>query len=489
MGKPLSVLAERVGGVVHGQADPEVLLLTEDSRRVRPGALFAALPGTRQDGHDFVPQALAAGAVAVLGGRSDFVPGGGIPYLRVSQPRRAAGIIAHVLAGEPGQGMRVVGITGTNGKTSTACLTRTLLESAGHPTAQFGTLGYFVGGETLDAPHTTPFAEDLAALFARARAAGMTHVVMEASSHAIEQDRIAGIPFAVAAFTNLTQDHLDYHGSMEQYLASKCKLFSELDPVSGHGVINADDPYASAFLAACRAPVTTYGDGGMVRAVAPAVDGEWTRFTLATPWGTGPARTRLLGRHNLYNALCAAAIGGVLGLEFEKICGGLEAIARVPGRFERVDAGQPFLVVVDYAHTDDGLRNVLEAARLLEPRRLITVFGCGGDRDRGKRPKMGAVAARLSDFCIVTSDNPRTEEPARILADIIPGLVLEGKIEGEDYEVIENREAAIRRALAMAAPGDLVLIAGKGHEDYQIIGNSRIHFDDREVARAVLEGR
>jgi UDP-N-acetylmuramoyl-L-alanyl-D-glutamate--2,6-diaminopimelate ligase len=469
--------------------DFQILAVTEDSRRVQPGTVFVAVSGTHSDGHDFAAQAAASGASAIIGSRPELTECAGLPYLYTPSPRRAAGLLAHALAGFPSNSMTVIGITGTNGKSSTAYLVQTILNESGHSAANLGTLGYVIGGETIAAPHTTPFGEDLAALFARAKSAGHTHVVMEASSHALEQERVAGIEFDVAAFTNLTQDHLDFHQDMATYQRAKLRLFAGLEGEGKFGVVNLADPQAGAFMAECKVPCLTYGKGGDCRAVKVQMDIRGTEFSLKTPWGAAEARMRLVGKHNVANALCAVAIGGGLGIPLDRVVAGLAALPAVPGRFEAVDAGQDFFVIVDYAHTEDGLRNVLDTARGMCKGRVITVFGCGGDRDKTKRPKMGAAAAQLSDLAILTSDNPRSEDPHRILLDIEVGVQREGKAKGQDYLVIENREQAIRTAIGMARGGDLVMIAGKGHEDYQILGTRRIHFDDREMARAALEGR
>jgi UDP-N-acetylmuramoyl-L-alanyl-D-glutamate--2,6-diaminopimelate ligase len=466
-----------------------VLSVTEDSRRVRPGALFIATPGEHADGHDFAERAASAGAVAVVGNREGITEWAGLPYFFVSEPRPVAGLVAHALAGYPSRFLTVIGVTGTNGKSSIVYITQAILHAANDPTAKFGTLGYEIAGENLPAPHTTPFGEDLADIFAKAKAAGMTHIAMEVSSHALDQERVAGVEFDVAAFTNLTQDHLDFHHDMDNYRRAKLKLFERVEGPGRFTVVNVDDPSAQYFIDASRVPCHTYGQKGASCAESIITDIEGTRFTLITPWGETAVEMGLIGKHNVSNVLCAATIAGGMGVPLDKIAEGLKTLPRVPGRFEPVKAGQDFFVVVDYAHTDDGLRNVLEVAHGICVGRIITVFGCGGDRDKTKRPKMGAVAARLSDFSIVTSDNPRTESPHRILLDIEVGLQREGKRKGDEYIVIESREEAIRHAIGLARKGDFVMIAGKGHEDYQIIGTERIHFDDREVARAVLEGR
>ncbi len=470
------------------EGDIDISRVTEDSRNAGPGALFVAICGGQNDGHDFAESVRESGVAAIAGERGDITSLAGMPYLCVNHARRALGVLAHELAGRPSDAMTVIGVTGTNGKTSTAFLIQHMLRSAGSSAANFGTLGYFVGDQSLDASHTTPFGEELVGLFAKARDACATHVVMEVSSHALEQERIAGIAFNVAVITNVTQDHLDYHLTMDAYVTAKMKLFSRLGGDNAFGVVNLDDPYADTFRSALTARCVTYGPGGDYRAENVSIASDGSRFTLITPAGTARVRSALAGRHNVANVLAASAVAGGLGLGFDQIVAGIEGFTSVPGRFERVEAGQDFSVVVDYAHTDDGLRNVLATARELGPVRLIVVFGCGGDRDRGKRPKMGAVAAELGDYVIITSDNPRSEDPSQIVSEIETGV--RGKqVSGTHHEVILDRERAIRRAIGMASTGDLVMIAGKGHEGYQILGANRIHFDDREVARAALESR
>lgn len=488
-------LCEKLGITPNIPVDWTFTAVTRDSRKVVPGALFVAEQGTHADGHDFAQQAAAAGAVAIVGERAHLLSLAGLPYLRVPDARVACGVAAHALAGDPTRHLTVLGITGTNGKTSTAHMVEAILNHAGRPCANFGTITFRVGGKELPAPHTTPFAEDLAELFLMALNAGQRHVVMEVSSHALDQERVAGVLFDAAAFTNLTRDHLDYHRDMEDYFRAKRRLFERVGrfhPPKENGprpftVVNREDPCWERFRDASPVPCLTCGPGGDLRAEDVQMDLGGSRFRLVTPGGTAKVSMRLTGHYNILNALCAAGLCFGLGLRPEEIASGLASMTRVPGRFELVDRGQPFSVIVDYAHTDDGLRNVLEAARPLCGGRLIVVFGCGGDRDRGKRPRMGAVAAGLADFVILTSDNPRTEDPLRILMDIEVGVQQQGKRKYDDYEVIENREEAIRRALRLARPGDAVVIAGKGHEPYQIIGTQRHAFDDREVAARLLE--
>lgn len=470
---------------------PDVVIhgVTEDSRRVIPGTLFVAVTGVRSDGHDYVEQAVAAGAVAILGNRAGVSVLTGVPYIHTENPRKALGLIAHALAGNPSLDMTVVGVTGTNGKSSSVLLTQNALNTCGYRAAAFGTLGYDILGTMIEAHHTTPFGEDLADVFKQAHNAGATHVVMEASSHAIEQDRIAGIDFDVAAFTNLTQDHLDYHQTMEAYRQAKVKLFESIEGQGKFTVVNKDDPNAGYFIKASRVPCHTYGRGGDCVAENVVLHSDATTFTVRSPWGSADIHMALVGHHNVSNALGVIAICGGLGLPLDKIAAGIAALPSVPGRFVPIGNNLGFHVVVDYAHTDDALKNVLQAARAICKGRVIVVFGCGGDRDCTKRPKMGAVATAMADYSFITSDNPRTEQPESIIAQIVPGAESTGKKQGKDFEVVVDRATAIGAAIDMAQPGDLVLIAGKGHEDYQIIGTTKIHFDDSEVARAAIEAR
>ncbi len=472
-----------------GVPDVSVVSVTEDSRRVQPGSVFIAMPGEHVDGHDYAQAAADQGAIAVIGPRIDIDTLAGIPYLHAEHPRRATGIAVHSLAGDPTGDMTVIGVTGTNGKSSTVVLIEHVLNATGQSAACLGTLGYNVGGECLPAPHTTPFAEDLARLFRQAHEAGQRYAVMEASSHAIEQERTAGIHYNVAAFTNLTQDHLDYHNDMDTYRAIKIRLFERIEAENGFTVVNTDDPSGAAFVNASPVPCHTFGAKGDCRALDARYGLRETTFQFTSPWGDAPVRMKLIGAHNVANAMCALTVVCGLGVPVADAAEAIGSLKNVPGRFECIDAGQDFVVVVDYAHTDDGLRNVLQTARAVCENRVICVFGCGGDRDRGKRPKMAAVAAELADYSIITSDNPRTEDPDRIIKDVEAGAIAAGQRNGSDYELIADREQAIRRGIDMAAPDDLIMIAGKGHEDYQILGTKKIHFDDREIARQILAER
>lgn len=482
-------LCELLGLPAGGVPDFSALGIAEDSRKVIPGDLFVAVSGDKVDGHAFAASAAASGAVAILGNRAELASLENLPYLYAENPRRAAALIAHKIAGDPTAHLTVIGITGTNGKSSTALLAQSILQHAGRPASNFGTLGYEIGGVMHHADHTTPFGHELARLFKQSVDVGDTHVVMEVSSHALDQERVAGIHFRGAAFTNLTQDHLDYHGTMEAYRDAKLKLFQRLSGDEAFAVLNNVDPAAPHFQAASAVRTITFGEGGAIQAKDIHLGMGKTRFTLSTPEASREVSINLLGLHNVQNALCAASIGYGLHLGLDAIVTGLEKVARVPGRFDAVDCGQDFFVIVDYAHTEDGLKNVLEAARALCQGKIVTVFGCGGDRDRGKRPKMGKTAGTLSDYCVLTSDNPRSEDPYRILLDVEVGLQRAGKSKEEDYVVIENREEAIRHAIERAKKGDLVMIAGKGHEDYQILADKTIHFDDREVAASALGAR
>jgi len=460
--------------------------VSEDSRKIQPGDVFVAVSGGHFDGHVFSRSAVQAGAVAVLGNQKGIATLEGCPYLYAENPRKIAALLAHQLAGDPTARLNVIGITGTNGKSSTAMLAQSILQYAGHATSNYGTMGYEIGGTMLPAAHTTPFGDELARLLKQSADAGDTHVVMEVSSHALAQERVAGIHFLAGAFTNLTQDHLDFHESMEAYRDAKLQLFRRVAGDGAFTVVNKLDPAAPYFEEASPVHTITYGENGTIRARDVRLGMSNSRFTLTTPSHQAEVTLQLLGHHNIQNALCAAAIGHGLGLDLDTIAEGLASLRRVPGRFDAVNCEQDFFVIIDYAHTEDGLKNVLQAARTLCKGRIITVFGCGGDRDRGKRPKMGKIAGEMSDFCILTSDNPRSEDPFLILLDVEVGLQKAGRTKDDDYVVIESREEAIQHAIGLARRGDLVLIAGKGHEDYQILADKTIHFDDREVAVQAL---
>lgn len=480
-----------------GNLDVAVTALTDDSRAVKPGSVFVAVKGERVDGHAFVGKAVEAGAVAlVLQKGLNVTAAPSVPVVRVDDSRRVLGVLAGRFYREPASRLCMVGVTGTNGKTTVTYLCKGVLETAGRRVGLIGTVAYQIGDERLPAAHTTPGAVELQALLARMVDAGMNAAVMEVSSHALAMDRTAGCEFDVAIFTNLTQDHLDFHTDMDGYFQAKLRLFADLDPAGRklrpkRAIVNIDDARGARVCGASRVPVWTYAiqKPADIRAENVRLALSGTRFTAATPHGKFPIESRLVGEHNVYNILAAIGVGLHEGLSPEIIQRGITSVVNVPGRFERVEAGQDFTVVVDYAHTDDALLRLLTAAQALKTGRIITVFGCGGDRDRGKRPKMGRVAARFSDVVFLTSDNPRSEDPAAILREIEVGVreaLTEKRIR---YEVIADRRAAIEAAVREAKSGDTVLIAGKGHEDYQIVGSARLHFDDREVARAALAAR
>ncbi|MBM4018677.1 MAG: UDP-N-acetylmuramoyl-L-alanyl-D-glutamate--2,6-diaminopimelate ligase [Planctomycetes bacterium] len=482
----LSDLAQSVpGSRLRGPGDAEVRRAVHDSRQVQAGDLFVALPGTKVDGHEFVGKAFAAGAVAAAVEREVPAPDGR-PLLLVPSSREALGLAAHILAGDPTRQLTVCGVTGTSGKTTTTYLIRSILEKSGLPTGLIGTISYIVGGRETASTMTTPDSSDLAPCFAEMVRAGCRACVMEVSSHALHQRRTAGIRFAVAAFTNLSSEHRDYHRTMKDYREAKGLLFRSLEP-GAWAVLNRDDRASRAYARGPAARDLWYGLTGKADVTAediqPSLAGS--RFTLITPRGRAQVRTHLLGRHNVMNCLAAAGVAEALAIPLETIAAGIEALPSVRGRLEVVPSDKPFAVLVDYAHKTEALRQALSAvADLLEgDARLIVVFGCGGDRDRTKRPRMAAVAERLADRIIVTSDNPRSERPEDIAAQICKGFLSRRRVTVE-----LDRRKAIAAAIALARPGDVIVIAGKGHEDYQITGQTKRHFDDRETAAEILAG-
>jgi UDP-N-acetylmuramoyl-L-alanyl-D-glutamate--2,6-diaminopimelate ligase len=477
---------------VIGVPPPTVTGLRADSRRVEPGDCFVAVPGFKQDARRFVPDAVARGARLVV------TEGEAIADLPVAQvvvpsARRAVARLANAFHGHPSAGLMLVGITGTNGKTTTSYLVDALLRARGLGTGIIGTIQYVLGGETRPAGQTTPEALDIQAMLAEMRGRGIGGVTMEVSSHALALSRVEGLDFDVAVFTNLTQDHLDFHGTFEEYRRAKRRLFELLaaSPKRGRtAVINADDPAGATMVTGLDVPVLAFGLGpaARVRAVEHASSLDGIRMTVDTPRGRLMVRSGLIGEHNVMNLLGAVATGLALGLAPDVVAGALAGVRAVPGRFEQVRAGQPFLVVVDYAHTPDALERVLATARRITRGRLGVVFGCGGDRDRGKRPIMGEIAARLADRVWVTSDNPRSEPPEAIVDEIVTGVT---RVAGGAARATRepDRRQAIRAALDWAEAGDTVVVAGKGHETYQIVGAEVLDFDDRLVAREALEGR
>jgi UDP-N-acetylmuramyl-tripeptide synthetase len=477
-------LAARLPGAeVTGDDSVAVAAVTHDSRKAGPGVLFVAVRGTSMDGHQFVDAARKKGAAAIA---SEEAPRPGGPWLQVPDAREALATLSAEVLGRPAEALRLVGVTGTNGKTTTTYLIDAALRAAGHKTGLVGTVQYRVGDRLAEASRTTPESSDLQVLFREMVDAGCDHAVVEVSSHSLDLKRVHGCAFEVAVFTNLTRDHLDFHGDMERYFVAKRRLFDTNLRTDGHAVINLDDDRAAELIAASRGRVWTYSVHGApadLQAVDIRLSLDATRFRARTPRGDFDVSTPLLGRFNVENLLAALGAALALGLDPATAVRGISSVAGVPGRLERVQAGQDFTVIVDYAHTDDALKNLLETVRELKPRRLITVFGCGGDRDRTKRPLMGAVAARLSDVVVVTSDNPRSEPPEAILEEIQRGM--NGGRRAERHAIVDRREAIVR-ALEMAGPGDAVVIAGKGHETYQVLRDRTVPFDDRQIAREVL---
>jgi UDP-N-acetylmuramoyl-L-alanyl-D-glutamate--2,6-diaminopimelate ligase len=478
--------------------DVEVSGIATDSRAVRPGDVFFALAGTRTDGRRHVSEALARGARAIVAAGPVGVPGAVV--IEHPNPQALLGLAAARLARDPSAGLTLVGVTGTNGKTTTTYLLEAIFRAAGRLPGVVGTIAYRFGGASHPAPLTTPDAPALQRLLADMRAAGTTHVAMEVSSHALAQERVAGCRFDAAVFTNLTRDHLDFHGDLERYYAAKARLFLDYLPAGGKpdpvAIVNVDDPAGLRLAASVPTRCVRVGrnGGAAIRPLAVETTLAGTHGSFALEGRTLAFRCPLVGAPHVENMLTAVGTAWALGIDDEAIAAGLAAVEAPAGRLEQIP-GPGFTAVVDYAHTPDALARALDVLRALTPGRLITVFGCGGDRDRGKRPLMGEAAARRSDVLVLTSDNPRTEEPIRILDEIEVGVRGAGMAplartgEASGYLVEPDRRAAIGLAIEMARPGDVVLVAGKGHEDYQIVGTEKRHLDDREEVRAALGRR
>ncbi|MGZ4732667.1 MAG: UDP-N-acetylmuramoyl-L-alanyl-D-glutamate--2,6-diaminopimelate ligase [Terriglobales bacterium] len=478
--------------VLSQSGNPGIGGLEYDSRRIKPGDAFLAMRGESIDGNRFIDQAIAAGAVAIVTDSATEKPRADVAWAQVPHGRRALARLSANFYKKPAERLAITGITGTNGKSTTAFLLESIFTAAGRNSALVGTIEYHVARKTLPAPRTTPEALELNRVLSQALGQGATETVMEVSSHALEQQRVYGIPFDVAVFTNLTRDHLDYHRTMEEYFSSKQVLFEGCGTDAPRAaVLNTDDEYGQKLVKVSKkrsAEVLTYGLAkGDFHAERVEITSRGTRFDLITPKETIPLYSPLIGRVIVYNILAAAGAAYSRNCAPEEIAQGVAALTRVPGRFERVDCQQPFTVVVDYAHTDDALRNLTALAREFvqqagQKGKVITVFGCGGDRDRAKRPLMGEAAGRGSDFVILTSDNPRSEDPLAIINDAMVGL----QRAGTKYMTEPDRKAAIALAVREANPGDIVLIAGKGHEIVQITRDGPIPFDDVEVAQKVL---
>jgi UDP-N-acetylmuramoyl-L-alanyl-D-glutamate--2,6-diaminopimelate ligase len=454
-----------------------------DSRLTTPGALFVGLPGKAADGAAYIEEAMDRGAAAVVT-QTPCAAGGSFPCLQVADARLALAQISGAFFGHPSSRLCTVGITGTNGKTTVSFMLREIFKAAGRRPGLLGTVRYEIGDRVIPAARTTPESPDLQAMLAQMLRAGCDSAVMEVSSHALAQFRVHGILYDAAVFTNLTQDHLDYHGSMEAYYSAKARLFNQ---VRRFAVINRDDPWGRRLLEEKKvlSGLIPYGfeEGSAVRGFEARTDPGGSRMRVESPWGCAEVALQLIGRFNLSNALAAFAAAGALGIPVEIIVKALADIPSVPGRLEPVRNTRGKRVFVDYAHTDDALKNVLQTLREITDGKLIVVFGCGGNRDTGKRPLMGAVAARLADYSILTNDNPRNEIPEKIAADIAAGFDSERK-----YESVLDRKAAIARGVELAGKKDILLIAGKGHEAYQEFGGTIVPFDDRETVAEILKG-
>jgi len=496
------LLPKTVPVQIQGNVEVEISQLAYDSRLAQPGALFFALPGTKNDGARFIDQARARGARAVVVSPGTVVTGE-MTTIIADNPRLLLGLIADRFYQSPSARLTLIGVTGTSGKTTTTYLLEAIWQAMGWSTGVLGTVNYRYQGQEFPAPFTTPEAVELQDLLSTMAAQQVSHVVMEVSSHALVQERVQGCRWDGAVFTNLGRDHLDFHRDLEDYFAAKSRLFLEALAASSKpnrfAVINADDPWGTILLTkSIPGRVLTYGlqPGATVSVHQVEKNLQGLRGILRLEEKEVTFSSSLIGDPHLYNILAAATVAHALGIPAERIAAGITRCTNVPGRLEAVSVGQPFTVLVDYAHKPDALEKVLHSARQLTTRRLLTVFGCGGDRDRGKRPLMGEAAGRLSDVVILTSDNPRTEEPGHIIAEAEVGLVQTGQLKvaetaaistlQQGYLVIADRRTAIRTALAGAQPGDMVVIAGKGHEDYQIIGTTKYHFDDREEVRNYL---
>ena len=490
--KKLSQLAALVKGAEVIGVDKEITSIQHDSRKAEAGTLFVAIPGVHVDGHTFIPQAVQQGAVAVLTTRRDAEVPEGVSLLVVPELQSALDAMVPYFHDYPARSMRIIGITGTNGKTTTSYITRAILRHAGKKVGLIGTIQIMIEDEVLPIHNTTPDVVELQNTLALMRDKGMDAVVMEVSSHALDQNRVAGIEFDTAVFTNLTQDHLDYHKTMENYKLAKAKLFehvSEQGEKQGKtAVVNIDDAAGQTMLDHASCDHLTYGihaADAALRATDIDVRADGAHFTLNhESFGKMPLALHITGIFNVYNVMSAVGAALAEHIAPEHIRAVLESFTAVPGRFELVKAGQDFSVIVDYAHTPDGVENVLKTAREIAKRKIIAVFGCGGDRDRTKRPIMGRLAAELADVVIATSDNPRSEDPNFILSEVEAGV--KEKIGSKHHELIPDRHEAIFRAIELAETDDIVVILGKGHEDYQILKDKTIHFDDREQARAAI---
>ncbi|MBI2412031.1 MAG: UDP-N-acetylmuramoyl-L-alanyl-D-glutamate--2,6-diaminopimelate ligase [Deltaproteobacteria bacterium] len=491
----LQTLIKSLDARVAGDSDIEVSGIAYDSRSVRPGFIFAAIPGEHVDGHSFIGRAVEAGASCVLAERE--TENTAATQVIVKDIRAALSKVSALFYGEPSKRLTLVGVTGTNGKTTTTYLLESIFKAANLNPGVIGTVNYRYNGATFEAPHTTPQAPDLQRLLKDMADAGVTHAIMEASSHALEQKRAGDCAFKVGIFTNLTLDHLDYHKTMDEYFNAKAILFGLVKDNSGRTVVNIDDAWGVKLKEMYPASITvSLEKGADVYPSKYALKDGMTEAVVRTPSGDVNISSHLVGEYNLQNILTAVAASYALGIEGAKISGGISSLARVPGRLEKIEAlgARPFRAYVDYAHTSDALERALNALRPVSTGRIITVFGCGGNRDRTKRPKMGGIAARLSDVTIITSDNPRDEDPIEIIKEIEAGIEgtarkkADEPLAGHCYTVIPDRTEAIWKAVSEASAGDTILVAGKGHEDYQIVKGKKSRFSDFEVLRSAIDG-
>jgi UDP-N-acetylmuramoyl-L-alanyl-D-glutamate--2,6-diaminopimelate ligase len=491
-------------GQLQGNAHGQVSSICYDSRKCEENCLFVAISGLKTDGHHYIPEALDRGARFILH-EHEFTPPDGITAIQVGDSRRILGTLGKNFYGHPSAGLCLIAVTGTNGKTTVTYILESIIKAAGFNPGVLGTVNYRYGGTVMPAPNTTPESFDMQRILRQMAAAGVSHVIAEVSSHAVELQRVDDCDFDFGIFTNLSQDHLDYHGDMESYFSAKKRFFAEVLPRSQKGrplrmIVNGDDPWGRRLLGEVPLPAWSFSikTSGDIHAENFALTPQKTEATIYRPGGASPISSALIGRHNLYNILAATAGAFALGIPEKDVIAGIANLRNVPGRLERVNLpGEPD-VFVDYAHTEDALEKVLQNLSSFQSKHIITVFGCGGDRDRGKRPLMGRAAATLSDLTLLTSDNPRSENPIDILKEIEEGIAKEGirkylaeevqgKLPEKGYAVIPDRRTAIEKAIAIAEPGDIVLIAGKGHEDYQLVGAQRLFFDDRLVARETLD--
>ncbi|MFW5979820.1 MAG: UDP-N-acetylmuramoyl-L-alanyl-D-glutamate--2,6-diaminopimelate ligase [Halanaerobiales bacterium] len=469
---------------VIGNTSIEIDHITHDSRKVKNNTLFICIEGFNTDGHIYIEEAINKGASAIVVEKKPEKYHEKITYIKVNNSRKAMSYMAEAFYNNPLENLKLIGVTGTNGKTTTTYLIKAILDSAGYKTGLIGTINNIIGSKKEPAGRTTPKSLELYRLFARMIKNNVEIVVMEVSSHALDLERVTGMEFDITVFTNLSQDHLDYHKSFKNYLNAKCKLFQQTSQ-EGYSIINIDDKYSKEIISASAGHIYTYSHNNKNSdLIASDIKINTKSVSYKTNIFPGKITVNLSGSFNVYNSLAAIAVAEVMSISFEYIKYGLQNIKGVPGRFELIEEGQPFNIIVDYAHTPDGMENVLKTIQDFNYRKIIIVFGCGGDRDRGKRAEMGKIAVKYGDHCILTSDNPRSEKPIAIIRDIEDGIKELNK--NANYTILANRRKAIYKAIKEAKIGDVIIIFGKGHESYQVFADKTIHFDDREVAKEAL---